>query len=101
MGAGSHVAGLRVTETLAGKVTRISPDDGFGANAVTAVLVGLASTLAAPVSTTHVSSGAIFGIGVHKRDIQTKMVREMLLAWLVTLPVAAALAGAAYAVIGW
>ena len=100
MGAGSHVAGIRVTHTLAGKVTRMSPDDGVAANLVTSVLVGLASALAAPVSTTHVSSGAIIGIGVHKQDVRWKTVREMLLAWLVTLPVAAALAGAVYALIG-
>ncbi len=100
MGAGSHVAGLRVTETLAGKVTRISPDDGLAANLVTSVLVGVASGVALPVSTTHVSSGAIMGIGLHKRDVRWRMVRDILLAWVVTLPAAAALAGLAYALMG-
>ncbi len=100
MGAGSFWCGRRVTETLACRVSRISPDNGFAANLVTSVLVGLASTLALPVSTTHVSTGAIIGAGVHGRSVQWRVVRELLLAWVVTLPVAAVLAGAAYAVIG-
>lgn len=100
MGGGSYVAGRRVTRTLAEGVTRIAPDDGLAGNLVTATLVGFASLVAAPVSTTHVSSGAIVGIGLHRSDVRWKLVRELLLAWLVTVPVAAVLAGAAYALIG-
>lgn len=96
MGAGSYVAGRRVTETLAGRVTRIAPDDGFAGNLVTSVLVGIASFFALPVSTTHVSSGAIIGIGARRRDIRWRMVRDMALAWVVTLPVAGSIAAAAY-----
>ena len=99
MGAGSYVAGRRVTETLAAKVTRISPDDGFAGNLVTAALVGLASFLALPVSTTHVSSGAILGIGLHRKDVRWRVVRDIGLAWVVTLPVAGTIAGMAYAAI--
>lgn len=96
MGAGSYVAGRRVTETLAGRVTRIAPDAGLAANLVTSALVGLASAVAAPVSTTHVATGAIVGIGVRRRDVRWKLVRELALAWVVTLPIAATLAAAAY-----
>ncbi|MBI4502060.1 MAG: inorganic phosphate transporter [Gemmatimonadetes bacterium] len=96
MGVGSYVAGRRVTETLAGKITRISPDDGFAGNLVTSVLVGLASFLAVPVSTTHVAAGAIIGIGMHQRQVRWTMVRDMGLAWVVTLPVAAIFAGLTY-----
>jgi PiT family inorganic phosphate transporter len=101
MGAGSLVGGFRVTETLARRVTPMSPVEGFAANAVTTVLVGLASFAALPVSTTHVSSGAILGIGLHrgKASVSWSTVHEMLLAWLVTLPVAALIAAAAYAVL--
>jgi len=94
MGAGSVVAGFRVTRTLAEKVTRISPSNGLAANLVTSVLVGAASRFALPVSTTHVSSGAIIGAGLSDRDVHWKIVKEMLLAWLVTLPVSALLAAA-------
>lgn len=100
MSAGSHVAGRRVTETLGTKVTTMSPAEGFAGNVVTATLVGLASTLGAPVSTTHVSTGAIIGIGIGSGETRWKPVRGMLVAWLVTLPIAALLAGITYAVLG-
>lgn len=99
MGAGSYVAGRRVTDTLAGKVTTIAHDDGFAANLVTSALVGIASFYALPVSTTHVSTGAIAGVGVRRRDVRWRMVRDMVLAWVVTLPAAAAIAAGTCAVI--
>ncbi|HUP46663.1 MAG TPA: inorganic phosphate transporter [Thermoanaerobaculia bacterium] len=94
MGAGSVIAGFRVTHTLARKVTPITPSNGFAANVVTSVLVALASRFALPVSTTHVSSGAIIGIGVSAGDnaLRWRTVARMLAAWVVTLPVSALLA---------
>jgi PiT family inorganic phosphate transporter len=102
MGAGSLVGGFRVTETLARRVTRMSPTEGFSANLVTTLLVGTASLAALPVSTTHVSSSAIIGIGLHRgtRNIGWRTVREMLFAWMVTLPVAALVGAGAYAFLG-
>jgi PiT family inorganic phosphate transporter len=98
MGAGSFIWGARVTDTLACKVTPLSPSDGLVANVVTLSLVAAASFYALPVSTTHVSSGSIIGAGLARRDgaIHWKMVSEMLMAWLVTLPVAALLGGIAF-----
>ena len=102
MGAGSMVGGFRVTETLARRVTRMSATEGFSANLVTTLLVGTASLAALPVSTTHVSSSAIIGIGLHRgaRTIDWRTVREMLLAWMVTLPVAALVGAGACALLG-
>ena len=98
MGLGSVLGGFRVTETLAKKVTKISPDDGLLANLTTSALVSAASFWALPVSTTHVSSGAILGIaaGSKTAGIHWKTVREMLLAWVVTLPVAGFVAALVY-----
>jgi PiT family inorganic phosphate transporter len=96
MGLGSHLAGRRVTHTLADKVTSIAPDDGLAANLVTWALVGIASVVAAPVSTTHVSTGAISGVGVHRRSVRWKLMGELLLAWVVTVPVAAVIAATSY-----
>jgi PiT family inorganic phosphate transporter len=98
MGIGSMIAGLRVTETLARKVTPMNPTEGFAANLITSLLVGAASRFGMPVSTTHVSSGAIIGIGLHSggKHIRWRTVVDMLLAWIVTLPVAAMLAALAY-----
>lgn len=99
MTLGSLIAGFRVTETLACRVTPMSPIEGFSANAVTSVLVGSASTLGLPVSTTHVSSGAIIGIGLYRGTgaIQWGTVRDMALAWVVTVPAGAVLGATAYA----
>lgn len=97
MGAGSLLWGFRVTETLACKVTAIEPREGFVANGVTSALVALASFYALPVSTTHVSSGAILGVGLANRhEVRWKTLGEMLLAWVVTLPVAAVIAATVY-----
>jgi PiT family inorganic phosphate transporter len=101
MGAGSLIAGFRVTETLACKVTPMSPGEGFAANLVTTLLVGAASLVALPVSTTHVSSSAIIGVGLHRgaETIHWRTVRDMLLAWVVTLPVSALIGAGAFALI--
>lgn len=98
MVAGSLIAGLRVTETLACKVTTMDPAEGFAANLVSAAVVILASRLALPVSTTHVSSGAIIGLGLKRggNSIQWKTVRDMLGAWVITLPVSGGIAAALY-----
>jgi len=91
MGAGSLAGGVRVTDTLARRVTRMSPGEGFSANVVTTILVVSASLAALPVSTTHVSSGAIVGIGLRggAKTVRWSTVGSMALAWLVTLPVSA------------
>ncbi|HSB63740.1 MAG TPA: inorganic phosphate transporter [Thermoanaerobaculia bacterium] len=101
MSLGSFLGGFRVTETLARKVTRIGHDDGLLANLTTSALVSAASFWALPVSTTHVSSGAIIGIGAESKEsgLQWRTVREMLLAWAVTLPVAGLLAALTYRVL--
>ncbi len=95
MGAGGAIAGFRVTRTLAEKVAPMTPATGFAANAVTSVLVALASGFALPVSTTHVSSGTIIGAGlsVSRREVRWHMVSEMLAAWVITLPASAIIAG--------
>jgi PiT family inorganic phosphate transporter len=97
MGAGSYLAGRRVTGTLATKVTPMSGSEALTANGATSVLVGLASLYGMPVSTTHVSTGTVIAVGLHRREVRWRLVGEMLLAWLVTLPVAAALAAVSYA----
>lgn len=98
MGAGSFIGGLKVTETLAEKVTKMDHTEGFSANLTTAVLVAGASNLGLPVSTTHVSSGAIIGIGLRAgiKRVDWKVVRAMALAWVVTLPGAGVLGLFAY-----
>lgn len=98
MGLGSFLGGLKVTEVLAEKVTRMDHLEGFSANLTTALLVTFAARFGLPVSTTHVSSGAIIGMGLWKgpRQVNWKTVGEMALAWLLTLPVAGLLSAGCY-----
>ena len=101
MGLGSYIGGLRVTEVLAEKVTRMDHVEGLSANLTTSSLVLVSATMGLPVSTTHVSSSAIIGIGLLKglRAVRWATVRDMVLAWVVTLPVAGIVAGLAYVVL--
>ncbi|MEX2271920.1 MAG: inorganic phosphate transporter [Vicinamibacterales bacterium] len=93
MVAGSYLAGRRVTETLGKRVVDMDRDSGLASALVAAGLVMAASFFILPVSTTHVSTGAIVGAGVRQGEAAVKWqsVRALVLAWIVTLPVAAAL----------
>ena len=93
--AGGLLAARRVARTMAFGITGMNPDQGFSANLVTALLVTAASPLGLPVSTTHVSCGALFGIGAVNGEARFKTIGQILSAWVTTLPVAAALAAAA------
>jgi PiT family inorganic phosphate transporter len=98
MGLGSYFFGRRVTETLAERVTRIDPVEGLVASGVAATLVIAASFVALPVSTTHVTSGAIIGVGLGDgvQAVRWRTVSGMAAAWLITLPVSAALGAAVW-----
>lgn len=96
--AGGIVMGLRVTETLAHKVTKMDHLEGFAANlASTALVVGTALQ-GYPVSTTHVSGSAIMAIGLRGGGAGLNMaaVGRIAAAWLVTVPTAGALGVAVY-----
>ena len=101
MGLGSYFGGLRVTEVLAEKVTKMNHAEGLSANLTTSLLVLVSGTLGLPVSTTHVSSSAIIGIGLLKglNAVRWTTVRGMVLAWVVTLPASALLACTAYLIL--
>ena len=94
MGLGSYFRGLRVTEVLAEKITCVDYSEGLSANLTTSLLVLVSGTLGLPISTTHVSSSAIIGIGLLKgwNSVRWTTVRNMALAWVVTLPTSALLA---------
>ena len=101
MGLGSYFGGLRVTEVLAEKVTKMNHAEGLSANLTTSSLVLVSGSLGLPVSTTHLSSSAIIGIGLLKgwNSVRWTTVRDMVLAWVVTLPASAFLACIAYLIL--
>jgi PiT family inorganic phosphate transporter len=97
MVAGSWMAGKKVTRVLAEKVTPMDQREGFIANLVTAGLVGPGAAMGLPMSTTHVSSGAIVGVGAPgKARLNWKTVQSMILAWILTVPLAALLGVSAF-----
>jgi len=98
MGIGSYLAGLRVTRVLAEKVTRMDHSEGLSANLTTSSLVFASAIMGLPVSTTHVGSSAIIGIGLLKgiKGVRWTTVRDMVLAWVVTLPACGLLAALVY-----
>ncbi len=98
--AGSLIAGRRITHVLAEKVTRMDHEEGFFANLVTSVLVTAGAFWGLPMSTTHVSTGAILGGGVVERpgDVRWGTVSTLAMAWVITLPASAALSAACYSV---
>ncbi len=86
---GGLMGGRRVTNTLARRITTLNPVEGFLSNAVTSVLVITGSVLGLPFSTTHVSTSSIVGMGAASGSrVQWNVVRDILLAWIVTLPCA-------------
>ena len=96
---GGLLGARRVAETMSHKITSLNPGQGFTSNLTTGILVTLASVYGLPVSTTHVSVGALFGIGVTTGQANVKTVMGIVLSWVITLPCAAAIAGVAYFII--
>jgi len=93
---GGLLSARRVAETMSHKITGMNHGQGFSANLATGLLVTTASLFGLPVSTTHVSVGALFGSGLATRQTDLRVVRNILLSWLVTLPCAAMVAALVY-----
>ena len=98
--AGGLLQSRRVAETMSKKITDLNTGQGLTANLITAGLVLGASRLGVPVSTTHVSCGSIFGIGAVNGRLRWKIVGEILLTWLTTLPMGLGLGALLYWVMG-
>lgn len=92
MAFGGLVFAKKVATTMSQKVTRLDDKQGLAANLITASLVLLASKFGLPVSTTHVSVGAIAGVGASAGTLNWQALRSILLSWLATLPLALVIA---------
>jgi len=96
MALGGLLSAKKVAETLSKKAVQMNETEGLSANLVTGLLVIFASKLGMPVSTTHVSGGSIFGIGMMSGKADAATIRGILLAWVTTLPVATLIAYLAF-----
>jgi PiT family inorganic phosphate transporter len=96
MAIGGLIQAQKVALTMSKKIAGMNDGQALTANLITAILVIFASKFGMPVSTTHVSVGAIAGIGVVNRSARWRMLSQILLSWFLTLPLAAAIAAAVY-----
>ena len=98
MGLGTAVGGWRIVRTMGLKVVALRPIDGFAAETAAATVIEVASRLGIPVSTTHVISSAILGVGATKRAsaVRWGVAGRIFTAWVVTLPVCVVLGWAIY-----
>ncbi len=96
MSIGGLINARRVAMTMSKKITYLTHGQGFAANLVTSALVIFASRFGMPVSTTHVSCGSLFGIGLTTRQANTSVISQIPMSWVLTLPVAALLGASLY-----
>ncbi len=89
MAAGTAAGGYRIIRTMGHKMVKLQPVHGFAAETTAALIIHGASTIGVPVSTTHVISTSIMGVGASKRLSAVKwgVVERILWAWVLTLPV--------------
>jgi PiT family inorganic phosphate transporter len=100
--AGTALGGWRIVRTVGREIYRIRPLDGLVSQASSTMVIGGAAVIGVPVSTTHVVASSVAGVGAGRRwrHVRWPVVREIGLAWLVTLPTCAALGAAVVTVAG-
>jgi PiT family inorganic phosphate transporter len=98
MAAGTASGGWRIMKTMGHRIIKLRPINGFAAETAAAAVILMASWLKAPVSTTHVISSSIMGVGASKRvsAVRWGVAQNMLVAWVLTIPVSAATAAFVY-----
>jgi len=97
MALGTLLGGWRIVHTLGSRITRLSPMQGVCAETAGSITLFLATGFGIPVSTTQTITGAVIGVGAARRvsAVRWGVAREIVMAWMITMP-AAALTGAAF-----
>ncbi len=98
MAIGTATGGWRIIKTIGGKIFKLEPISGFAADLNSSIVVFSATLLHLPVSTTHVVSGSIMGVGTAKRvnAVHWGVAQEMVKAWIMTIPLTALMGASAY-----
>jgi len=90
---------MRIIKTMGTKITKVTPFEGIAAETAGSItLFGVAEGLGIPVSTTHTIAGSIMGVGMLKRisAVRWGITRQLLIAWVITIPASAAIAAIVY-----
>ncbi|UCE80256.1 MAG: inorganic phosphate transporter [Methanobacteriota archaeon] len=92
---GTFLGGWRIVKTMASRITKLDPYQGFSAETGAAVMLFFTARLGIPVSTTHTISGAIMGVGATRRlsAVRWGVGRKIVIAWILTIPASATIAG--------
>jgi PiT family inorganic phosphate transporter len=103
MALGTLFGGWRIVHTMGSRITKLSPMQGFCAETSGAITLFLATYLGIPVSTTHTITGAIVGVGAARRTsaVRWGVAKDIVVAWIVTIPAAALVAALFYALSTW
>lgn len=98
MGLGTSVGGYKIIKTVGGKIMKIRPVNGVAADLASASIIFGATLIHLPVSTTHVISSSIMGVGTAHRvkGVKWGMARKIVTTWVITMPISAVMAGAIY-----
>lgn len=101
IGLGTMFGGWRIVKTMGSGITRLQPVGGFCAEAAAASTIIMATTGGIPISTTHAITGAILGVGTTKgvRSVRWIWGQRIIMAWILTIPCAAFIAGISYLLI--
>jgi PiT family inorganic phosphate transporter len=103
MALGTAVGGWRIIKTVGRKVMTLWPIHGFAAETAAAVVIQTATHIGAPVSTTHVISSSIMGVGSSRRltAVRWNVAGQIVLAWVLTLPLCGLLGYLSGALLNW
>lgn len=95
MALGTSVGGWKIIKTMGVNMAKLAPVNGFAAEAGAATVIFTATMLKAPVSTTHIISGAIMGVGASKRlsSVRWSLAQSIAVTWVLTIPTCSILAG--------
>ena len=94
MGMGTMVGGWKIIKTMGHKIFKLEPVHGFAAETSAAMVIATASHFGAPISTTHVISASVMGVGAAKRltAVRWGVTGNLVVAWVLTIPCSAAVA---------
>ncbi|SIR03075.1 inorganic phosphate transporter, PiT family [Peribacillus simplex] len=103
MGLGTSVGGWKIIKTVGGKIMKIRPVNGVAADLTGAFIIFGATVIHMPVSTTHVISSSILGVGsAHRvKGVKWGTAKRMIITWFITIPISATLAGLLYLLINF
>ncbi len=103
MGLGTSVGGWKIIKTVGGNIMKIRPVNGVAADLSGAMIIFGATFVGLPVSTTHVISSAIMGVGASHRlkGVKWGTAQRMLITWVITLPISATAAGLTYFILNF